>query len=149
MTELSAGALNALRSTLEAEHAAVWVYGLSTAFAEDSGVSTTVDDALVTHKSQRDELHRLIRDGGHTPPSAQTAYATPEEVTDQSSAMRALVTTEEDCQVGWRSVLENTEDPTTRQVSLDGLTTSAVRATRLRLALGEQPGATAFPGQPN
>ncbi|MDA3624343.1 ferritin-like domain-containing protein [Saccharopolyspora oryzae] len=147
MTELSEEAGNALRSALDAEHAAVWVYGLTTAYATESRVHNAINDAIEQHKRVRDTAVKVIRGAGQTAPSAQPAYDVGAQVTDQGSAIELLVKAETDCQTGWRSVLENTDDPGLRSTALDGLTTAATRATRWRLTIGQQPAAQAFPGQ--
>ena len=85
---------------------------------------------------------------GLTPTPAQPAYAVG-DVGDQKQAIELLITAESDCQVGWRSVLDNAEDPGLRRLALDGLTTSATRATRWRLTVGRQPAVENFPGQPS
>lgn len=147
MSGLSDEAAGALRDALSAEHAAVWVYGLASAYASEKRVNSAASEALEEHVGQRGEAERALRDAGMTPPPAQPAYSVPQPVTDQKSAIRAVLTAEDDCQVGWRSVLENTDDRHLREVALRGMTTSATRATRWRITIDE-PGAKAFPGQP-
>lgn len=146
MSELSDGAIGALRSVLGAENAAVWVYGLSTAYVTDGPLKSAVGDAYDEHRAHRDTAEAALRGAGTTAPPAAPAYALPAPVTDQGSALRALLTAEHDCQVGWRSVLENTDDAGLRRTALDGLTTSTTRATRWSLALG-QPAPDPFPGR--
>jgi hypothetical protein len=148
MTALSDQATASLRSALGAEHAAVWVYGLAAAYGTSPRVDSAINDGMNEHRAHRDTAERLLQDAGQVPPATQTAYALPATVTDQMSAMQALVTAERDCQVGWRSVLETTDDVGLRRTALDALTVSATRATRWRITLNAQPAAPAFPGQP-
>ncbi|MCI2420320.1 ferritin-like domain-containing protein [Saccharopolyspora sp. K220] len=148
MTELSADAGNALRSALSAEHAALWVYGLASAFAGEARVRDAIDDAVAQHQRLRDTAERALRDAAQPSAVAQPAYDVGEPVGDQKSAIGLLVKAENDCEIGWRSVLENTEDAALRGTALDGLTTSATRATRWRLTIGQQPATNPFPGQP-
>lgn len=148
MSDEFEAAVGALRDALGAEHAAVWVYGLASAFAEEQRVSSAVDEALAEHERLRDTAEKALHDVQRTPGPAAPAYDVGQEVDDQSSAIQALLTVEHDCQVGWRSVLENAQDPHIRRMALDGLTTTATRATRWRLTIGEQPAAQTFPGQP-
>lgn len=147
MSGLSEDAAAALRSALNAEHAAVWVYGLASAYGSEKRVNSAVSEALQEHADQRGRAEQALRDAGETPPAAQPAYSVPQPVTDQMSAIRAALTAENDCQVGWRSVLENSEDRQLREVALQGLTTSTTRAARWRITIDE-PAAQAFPGQP-
>lgn len=145
MSELSDAAVGALRGVLGAENAAVWVYGLSTAYVTDGSLKSAIGDAYDEHRGRRDAAEAALRGAGENPPAAQPAYALPQPVTDQSSALQALLTAEHDCQVGWRSALENTEDGSVRRTALDGLTTSAARSTRWSLVLGK-PTPDPFPG---
>lgn len=147
MSGLSYAAEGALSNALDAEHAALWVYGLASAYATEKRVNSAVSDAIDEHTTQRGEAERAMRGAGLTPPAAQPAYSTPQPVTEQQSAIQAVLTAENDCQIGWRSVLENSEDRHLREVALQGLTTSATRATRWRITI-DKPGAEAFPGQP-
>lgn len=148
MSELSEQATDALRAVVGAEHAAIWVYGLAAAFVQESRVRSAADEALAHHRTRRDAAERVLRDSGQQPPAAQPAYTAPQPVTDQKSAIGLLITAENDCQIGWRSVLENTNDPGLRRSALDGLIAAATRAARWRLTTGEQPAAQAFPGKP-
>ena len=152
MTELSDEAATALRSALGAEHAAVWVHGFASAYVSEPRVRSAIDDAADQHRRLRDAAEELIRGAGQTPPAAQPAYDPRTQVTDQRSAIDLLITAESDCQVGWRSVLENTEpedaDPAVRRTALAALTTAATRATRWRITAGRTPAAEAQPGKP-
>ena len=147
MSGLSGAAAGALQRALSAEHAAVWVYGLASAYGTEKRVNTAVSDALQEHADQRGQAEQALRRAGEAAPIAQPAYSVPQPVTDQMSAIRAALTAETDCQVGWRSVLENAEDRQLREIALQGLTTSTTRAARWRITIDE-PGAQAFPGQP-
>lgn len=147
MNEQSEPAVGALRRVLGAEHAAVWVYGLASAYATEQRVSEAIEQAREEHERSRDAAERALRGAGQQPPTAAAAYDVGREITDQTSAIQTLLTAEHDCQVGWRSVLENAGGAT-RRIGLHALTTSATRATRWRLTIGETPAAEQFPGQP-
>ncbi|SDK06049.1 protein of unknown function [Actinopolyspora mzabensis] len=146
-TELSESSEQAARKALEAEHAAVWLYGLATAFTEEPKVRSEVDEAAATHREHRDRARRLLRAAGAAPPSAEPAYRPPKAVTDQNSALRALLAAEQDCSVGWLAVLERSESRQLSELALTCLTEAATRATRWRLRLGIEPSAPAFPGR--
>lgn len=148
MSELSEETAAVLRSVLGAENAAVWMYGLTSAFASEGRISSAMTEAMNHHRTQRDALERTLRDGGLEPPQAQAAYAVPSPVTDQTSAITALITAERDCEIGWRAVLDTTDHPQLRRAALDGLTAAATRATRWRITAGTRPPALPFPGQP-
>jgi hypothetical protein len=59
-----------------------------------------------------------------------------------------LVVAETDAGVGWRAVLERTDDGDLRRTALEALTASAVRATRWRKLAGINPAGAAMPGVP-
>lgn len=149
MSELSEQAAKALGDALGAEHAALWVYGLANAFAGESRVRSAIEEAVEQHRRLRDTAEQAMRRAGLTPTPAQPAYDVGDRVRNQSTAIELLITAEGDCGVGWRSVLDNSEDAGLHRTALDGLTTSATRATRWRLTLGRQPAVENFPGQPS
>ncbi|WHT17929.1 ferritin-like domain-containing protein [Crossiella sp. CA-258035] len=140
-------ALAALQRALAAEHAADWAYGLATAFVKDAQ-QNALRDGATQHRARRDATERLLRDVGATPVPAEPAYAPPQPVTDQPTAITLLVTAETDTAGAWRAVLERTTDANLRRTSLDALTSAAVRATRWRKAGGATPLTVPFPGQP-
>jgi Domain of unknown function (DUF4439) len=144
---LPADAVAAVQSALGAEHAALWVYGLVSAFLPDS-YRTTVAEGTTAHRARRDATERLLADAGETPRPAEPAYVPPQQVKDQKSALAVLVVAEADTAVGWRAVLERTDDPKLRRAALEALTAAAVRATRWRREAGQSPAAPPFPGQP-
>jgi hypothetical protein len=148
VSELSDAESNAIGSALGAENAAVWVYGVSTAFAGTGPVQSAINEGMTNHRARRDSAEGLLQDAGRSVPATEAAYSLPNQVTDQQSAITALITAENDCQVGWRSVLENTANADLRRTALDALTTSATRATRWRITIGTQPSAQPFPGSP-
>jgi Domain of unknown function (DUF4439) len=138
---------SAVQDALGAEHAAVWVYGLVSAFLPEQ-FAASVAEGTVEHRTRRDATVRLLADAGETPRAAEPAYVPPQPVSDQASALAVLVVAEADTAVAWRAVLERTNDAELRRSGLAALTAAAVRATRWRRAAGEAPAAPAFPGRP-
>jgi hypothetical protein len=146
--QLPAESLAAVQAALGAEHAAIWVYGLVSAFLPEQ-FGTPVGEGATAHRARRDATERLLADAGETPRPPEPAYVAPRPVTDQPSALAVLIVAETDTAVAWRAVLERTEDAGLRRTALEALTVAAVRATRWRRAAGEAPAARAFPGQPD
>ncbi|HEV2783315.1 MAG TPA: ferritin-like domain-containing protein [Actinophytocola sp.] len=144
---LPGDALEAVQQALGAEHAAVWVYGLVSAFLPASFGAAT-QEGMTAHRARRDATERLLAAAGTTPRPAEPAYLPPRPVTDQASAIAVLITAESDATVAWRAVLERTDDGEVRRAALEALTAAAVRATRWRKAGGQAPVAPALPGQP-
>ncbi|GAA3042098.1 ferritin-like domain-containing protein [Actinokineospora globicatena] len=137
----------AVQAALGAEHAAVWVYGLVSAFLPAS-FDKAIGEGAQAHRSRRDTTERLIGASGATPAPAEPAYLPPKPVTNQASALELVVGAEQDCTVAWRAVLERTDDADVRTNAVAALTESAVRATRWRKAAGITPITPALPGQP-
>jgi hypothetical protein len=143
---LPAEAEESTQAALGAEHAALWVYGLVSAFLPPA-FDAPIRDGMTGHQARRDATERLLAAAGATPRPAEPAYLPPKPVVDQASAIAVLVTAEVDCCVAWRAVLDRTDDAALRKAALDALTESAVRATRWRKASGDAA-VVALPGQP-
>jgi hypothetical protein len=136
-------AVQAVQDALAAEHAAVWTYGLVSAFVQQA--QQTAEGANA-HRARRDATERLLRDAQAQPVPPAAAYLPPAPVTDSASAIAALVAVEIDACVAWRGVLERTEDADLRRTALDALTAGAVRVTRWRKTGGLLPAGLALPG---
>lgn len=142
---LPSDSLDALQKALAAEHAAFWVCGTANTFVSGN----SVDTATTAHQVRRDTTEQIISAGGGTPQQSQAAYTTPQPITDQSSALAALAVAEQDAEVAWRAVAENTDDKTLRSVALAGLTGAALWQTSWRHLAGVTPASIAMPGQPS
>ncbi|GAA1943230.1 ferritin-like domain-containing protein [Amycolatopsis minnesotensis] len=138
---------DAVQEALAAEHAAVWVYGLVTAFLPD-GYRASATDGAADHRARRDACERMLASAGVSAKPAKPAYVTPKPVTDGKSAMAVVATAEADVATAWRGVVERTDDRGLRAFAALALTGSARRGTRWRIAAGEQPSAPALPGTP-
>lgn len=138
--------VDAMQGALRAEHAAVWTYGLVSAFIAVPQQVAEVADGANAHRARRDVTERWLRDAGATPQPPAAAYLAPQPVDSAAAAIAALVSVETDACVAWRGVLERTEDGALRKSALDALTVSAVRATRWRKAAGLTPASIPFPG---
>ena len=146
-TPAPAETVDALQKALTAEHAAIWVYGLVSAFLPAS-FNTAINEGSTAHRARRDTTERRLAAAGATPQVAEPAYALPKPVTDQASSLALLATAEADTSAAWRAVLERTDDGTVREAALEALTASAVRATRWRKQAGVSPATPPMPGQP-
>ena len=141
-------AAQATQDALGAEHAALWVYGLVSAFLPPE-YGDALQEGSNAHRARRDATELLLSGAGQSPRSAEAAYVLPQEVTDQASAVAVLVVVENDVTVAWRAVLERTDDKTLRAAGLGGLTDAAVRATRWRRDAGQTPATPPLPGAPS
>jgi hypothetical protein len=136
---------NAVQAVLGAEHAAVWCSGLASAYipAADQG---TLGQTALAHRERRDALVALCEAAGVAPAPAAAAYATPRPVTDAASAAALLVVAEDDTAVGWRAVLERTDDPGLRRSGVAAVVSAATVGVTWRQLAGTQPLVPPFPG---
>lgn len=137
----------AVQDALGAEHAAMWAYGLVTAFMSDE-LDEAVRTATSMHRARRDVTELLLADAGQTPRPAEPAYVPTTPVTDQAGAIAVLVVAESDATVAWRAVLDRTDDAALRKTTLESLTGSAVQAAKWRRVVGTAPATPSLPGQP-
>jgi hypothetical protein len=144
---MTADEAKATQDALSAEHAALWIYRLVSAFLPDD-YNAAVDEGTNAHRARRDTTELLLSGAGQNPRSGEPAYVPPQPVTDQPSAIAVLVVAETDVTVAWRAVLERTDNKPLRATALTGLTDAAVRATRWRLAGGQTPPTPPLPGTP-
>ncbi|MEU3270645.1 ferritin-like domain-containing protein [Saccharomonospora sp. NPDC006951] len=144
--KLPSEALDALQRALAAEHAAVWVYGLVSAFLP-ADFGRGIDAGAAAHRDRRDACERVLAATGTAPVPAETAYLAPEEVTDEASAVALVITAEQDAAAAWHGVLERTDDAGLRTLACDSLIGSATRGTSWRMEAGRQPAAVALPGR--
>jgi hypothetical protein len=148
MSPISELPVQALQTALAAEHAAVWGYGLASAFLPPQS-DDKLTEGSAAHRARRDATERMLRDAGVAPVPAAPGYLTPQPVTDVASAVAMVTTLETDAAVAWRSVVERSPaDPAIRSAALDALTGAAVRATRWRGAVRNDRLTVPFPGLP-
>jgi uncharacterized protein DUF4439 len=146
-TTLAADSAAAVQDALGAEHAALWVYGLVSAFLPGE-FDAAVQESSNAHRARRDATALLLSGAGQNPRAGEAAYVPPRPVTDQASALAVLVVAETDVTVAWRAVLERTDDRALRASALAALTDAAVRATRWRRTAGQAPATPPLPGAP-
>lgn len=141
-----AEAVEPLQTALAAEHAAVWVYGLVSAFlpgefgdAEKAGAAE--------HAVRRDALQTMLSASGATPVPPEAAYVPKKPVTDAKSASLVVATAEADCAAAWLAVVNHTDDAGLRTTAVHALVAASRRGTPWRSEAGEKPVAIAMPGQ--
>jgi hypothetical protein len=135
---------DALNAALDAEHAAIFGYGVVGAHLDSDGQNAS-RAAEAVHRDRRDAVSLLVSAAGGTPNQANAAYALPFQVTDAASALRLAVALEEGAAGAWRAALGGT-DGDNRKVALDALSACAVQATRWRARASITPATVAFPG---
>ena len=139
--------LEALQSTLAAEHAAIWLYGLLGGQAgrlahsglAGSDLADRVEEAYTVHAGRRDELAGMVRDLGVEPEPSEVAYQVPADLAGSRGVSAAARTLEQrSCAVYADLVAAATGDQ--RAWAVAALTDAAVRS----LAFGGR--AQSFPG---
>ncbi|GAB07101.1 DUF4439 domain-containing protein [Gordonia amarae] len=136
---------DALKVVVASEHAALFTYGVITAFTTSTR-RKTVDEFTAAHRAARDTAAEAMRSAGATPPDQEPGYVLPVKVTDPVSAAKVALAAETDSAVAYRSLLEKAGSPAVRQIGLDGLTACASRAAQWRAALKQSPYTVALPG---
>jgi len=136
----------ALVDALEAEHAAVYGYGVIAAFADPARADAVAEDTAA-HRARRDSTVEALRAAGVEPPVAAPGYTVPFPVVDAASAAQLAEQIESDTAVAWRSVVERARSEATRATAVGALTEAALRAAWWRQSRGVVP-SVPFPGQP-
>ncbi|MEP9413609.1 ferritin-like domain-containing protein [Gordonia sp. VNQ95] len=138
--------VDAMSAAVETQNAAIFTYGVATAFIS-SARRPMLEEFIAEHRTERDRLTAAITAAGGTAPEAAAGYTLPITVNDPVSAARVVLDSEIDCTVAYRALLEQADGAPARTLGVDGLTSSALRAARWRVALGERPATVAFPGR--
>jgi hypothetical protein len=93
-------AADALQTTLEAEHAAVYLFGLlgsRTSQATEKALYAALRDAYEAHRERRDALIGEIAALGDTPAPAAAAYTAPAGLDTPEGRYAAALTLERGC----------------------------------------------------
>lgn len=137
---------DALATALDSENAAIFTYGVMTAYVA-SARRSMLEEYIAAHRKSRDALSGALTTAGASVPAAAPGYTLPIAVTDPVSAAKVALAAEIDCTVAYRALLERGADAASRTLGVDGLTAGAERAAQWRLALGEKPATVALPGR--
>ena len=144
VTNLPPETVTALQQALSAEHAAIWTYGLVSAYLS-AGFTKATTEGAAEHVKRRDFCERVLSASGTTPVSAEAAYVPPKPVNDEASAKAVVATVESDTTAAWRGVVGQTDDPGLRTTATHALIASARRGTPWRMESGQTPSAIALP----
>ena len=137
----------ALSGALAAEHAAVWGYGVvGAALAEKA--RQPAEDAEAAHRDVRDQVRALLASRKAEVVDAQGAYALPFPVLSAVDAAALAVVLENGVATAWVRVLDQAAERSTRELGVGVLSATEVRAVGWRIAAGQTPVTSAFPGLP-
>lgn len=145
--DLDTETLDALRTALAAEYAADWVYSLVTAYLPGA-FDDSVERGSTAHERLAQHTKELLTDADTDPVPPRPAYVPEHEVSDEDSAVRVVVTAEEDTIRSWRGVLARAGDHTLRASAVRALCQAAARVTPWRAEGDMDPVAVALPGTP-
>ncbi|MEV5413660.1 ferritin-like domain-containing protein [Thermopolyspora sp. NPDC052614] len=131
-------ALDGLRKALEAEHAAVYAYGVVGA-RTGGDRRRTAASAFDAHRARRDRLRELIIARGGTPAEPAAGYTLPFPVTTAEDCVRLAALVEERVTAAYLELVA-VDDPAVRRMAALAMQESTTRAYAWR------PDIPAFPG---
>ncbi|WET81720.1 ferritin-like domain-containing protein [Amycolatopsis sp. QT-25] len=144
--QLGGETTEAVQRALAAEHAAIWVYGLVSAYLP-AAFTGAVSRGTAEHVKRRNVCERMLSAAGQTATGPEAAYVPPKPVTEANSAMELVATAEADATAAWLGLIDRTDDAALRTTALNALIGSARRGTAWRAEFGAKPVAIAMPGQ--
>ncbi len=134
---------DALQTTLEAEHAAVYVYGVLGARTSASADPQLYGDLVAgysAHRGRRDQLRTMLHDLGETPVAAEPAYEIPSPLRTPAQVTRAAREVEASCATTYAWLVANAVGDD-RMWAVNALTNAAVRELTFRGSPEIFPGA--------
>ncbi|GAB19137.1 hypothetical protein GOEFS_075_00580 [Gordonia effusa NBRC 100432] len=136
---------DALGAAVDAEHAAVYTYGVLTAFTTGER-RAAVATYIAEHRARRDELNDALVSAGGQARATAPGYVLSVEVTNSATAAKAALASEDDAAQAYRSLAERADTQPIRRLAVSGLTDCALRAAYWRAASGIKPATVALPG---
>lgn len=139
-------ATDALQTTLAAEHAAVYVYGVlggRTIRSETPELFATISAAYAAHRARRDHLVREITALGADPVASEAAYDVPHPLDRPAQVERAGLDLERSCATTYAYLVAETTGAW-RRWAIEALNESAVRELVLRGTPETFPGADEY-----
>ncbi len=126
--------VDALRTTLAGEHAALYVYGALGAQTSQSGAPTlfaALTDAYEVHRARRDRLVAILTDLGAAPVAAEPAYDLPADLGSADAVTDRALELERSCAATYAYLVANspTEE---RRFAVNLLIQTAVRELAFR-----------------
>ena len=126
--------VDALQTTLAAEHAAVFVFGTLGGRTSRSAMPTlyaAVSAAYAAHRARRDQLTGQITEAGAEPVAAEAAYDVPSDLQRSERIARVALDTERACATTYAWLVANSVDET-RRWAIRALNETAVRELAFR-----------------
>jgi hypothetical protein len=133
----------ALTGVLNAEHAALYAYGVLGAKLDDATRAAALG-AFDAHRSRRDQLEEALRTRKLPVPGPAASYQV--SVAGRAQALALATRVEEEVGVTWRDLVASTDDEPLRRLGVRALQECAVQAVRWRLLTKTNPVTVALPG---
>lgn len=124
--------LDALQTTLAAEHAAVFVLGALGAQTSQSATPALfadVTDAYTTHRQRRDDLIAMIRSAGGEPVAAEPGYELPVDLATTGAITARALRLEQDAAATYAFLVASTTEAA-RAWAVRALVDTALRELR-------------------
>ena len=137
---------DALQTTLAAEHAAVYVYGVlggRTSRSATPELFDAVSAAYAAHRARRDHLVREITGLGDEPVAAEAAYDVPQPLQTPGQVERAALDLERSCAATYAYLVASTAGGR-RRWAIEALNETAVRELVFRGTPETFPGADEY-----
>jgi hypothetical protein len=142
--EVEPAAIAAVQIGRGTAHAAVWAYGLISAWDGDD-LELILQNRLANEQI-RDSTSDLLSSVGADPVATEVAYRVPVAVNDRVTSLQVAVAIEKDATNAWRAVIGSTGNYQLRRFALTALSDAAVRLTGWRVLAGTAPTTVPFPG---
>ncbi|MFC4786674.1 ferritin-like domain-containing protein [Nocardioides sp. MAHUQ-72] len=137
---------DALQTTLAAEHAAVYVYGVlgaQTSRSSSPELYAALSGAYAEHRARRDVLTRAVTDAGEEPVAAAPAYDLPAGLDRSTVVTRTARDIEDRCAATYAALVASTEGYR-RRWAIGALNDAAVRVLAFRGTPEMLPGADEY-----
>ena len=135
----------ALGDALRSEYAAIFGYGVVSAYISGSR-NSSIAEVWSAHRSRRNRIIHLIESSGEKAPLPELAYTFQDKVWDNLTAIQLAARIEDDCSVAWSRALQQCTTPECRKLAMQALLHTAEWTTRWRMAAGTSPAIDPLPG---
>ena len=135
----------ALGDALRSEYAAIFGYGVVSAYISGSR-NSSIAEVWSAHRSRRGRIIHLIESSGEKTPLPELAYTSQDKVWDNLTAIQLAARIEDDCSVAWSRALQQCTTPECRKLAMQALLHTAEWTTRWRMAAGTSPAIDPLPG---
>ena len=135
----------ALGDALRSEYAAIFGYGVVSAYISGSR-NSSIAEVWSAHRSRRNRIIHLIESSGEKTPLPELAYTSQDKVWDNLTAIQLAARIEDDCSVAWSRALQQCTTPECRKLAMQALLHTAEWTTRWRMAAGTSPAIDPLPG---